>query len=79
MVLANQVDSDYYSVDFPSGITGDGTYRVQIMLQVGGSIDADNDIGLFQGEITWDGTTEIDIFTLLAITPKALYVFGPGE
>ncbi len=63
VVLANQVDSDYYSVDFPSAI-GAGVYRIQIMKQVGGSIDADADIGVAQGEIYWDGTAEIDIFTL---------------
>ena len=62
VVLANQVDSDYHSVDFPSAIAR-GTYRVQIMLIVGGGIDADADIAIAQGEIYWDGAQEIDIFT----------------
>ena len=61
--LANQADSDYHSVDFPSDITA-GVYRVQVMLQVGGAIDADLDYAVAQGEIYWDGSTEINIFTL---------------
>ena len=45
VVLANQVDSDYYSVNFPSGITSttQQAYRVQVMHQVAGAINADND------------------------------------
>jgi hypothetical protein len=56
-------ESDFYSVDFPSEINGTDpkAYRVQVMLQVGGSPDADLDFGIFQGEIFWDGTIEIDI------------------
>jgi len=63
IVLANQVDSDYYSVDFPSAV-GAGIYRVQVMKQAGGSIDADDDMGVAQGELYWDGSAEIDLFTL---------------
>ncbi len=67
-VLTNQGDgvggfSNYYTADFPSDITA-GVYRVQIYQQVGGSISADDDIEIAQGEIYWDGTAEIDIFTL---------------
>jgi hypothetical protein len=61
--LTNQVDSDYHSVDFPSDITA-GIYRVQILLQVGGSIDADADVAVAQGEIYWDGSAEINPTTL---------------
>ena len=66
VVLANQVDSDYYSVDFPAAITDSATqtYRVQVMLQAGGSIDADLDTAIAQGEIYWDGTSEVDIGTI---------------
>ena len=66
VVLANQVDSDYYSVDFPSAITDSATqtYRVQVMLQAGGSIDADLDTAIAQGEIYWDGTSEVDTGTI---------------
>ena len=60
--LANQVDSDYHSADFPTAIT-EGTYRVQVMLIAGGGIDADADFPVAQGEIFWDGTSEINIFT----------------
>jgi hypothetical protein len=65
VALTNHVDSDYYSADFPSGIAS-GTYRIQIMRQVGGSIDADADIAVAQGEFYWDGTTEIDLTTISA-------------
>ncbi len=66
VVLANQSDSDYYSVDFPAGITATTlqAYRVQIMRQIGGGIDADADIAVAQGEIQWDGTSEVDIGTI---------------
>ena len=61
--LTNHVDSDYHSANFPSAI-GAGVYRVQVMLQVGGTIDADADYGVAQGEIYWDGSAEINIFTI---------------
>ncbi len=66
VVLANQADSDYYSVDFPAAITSttQQAYRVQIMLQVAGGIHADNDIPIAQGEIFWDGVSEVDIGTI---------------
>jgi ribosome-associated translation inhibitor RaiA len=57
VVLVNQADSDYYSIDFPVAITDEDAYRVQIMLQEG-AIDADDDTGLFQGEIQWNGESE---------------------
>lgn len=63
VVLANLDDSDYYSVDFPSGISA-GTYRVQILWQIGGSIDADADEVIAHGEIDWDGTAEITPSTI---------------
>ena len=65
VVLANQVDSDYYSVDFPAGITDttQQAYRAQIFLQVGGGIDADADLGIAQGEIFWNGVSEVDVGT----------------
>ena len=60
--LVNQVDSDYYSVDFPSAITI-GTYHVQVMRR-DGAIDADADVGVGEGVIYWDGTAEQDIASL---------------
>lgn len=64
VVLTNHVDSDYHSVDFPSAITGTGVYRVQVMLIAGGGIDADADLPVAQGEISWDGVAEIDIYII---------------
>ena len=61
--LSNHADSDYHSADFPSSITA-GVYRVQVMLQAGGAIDADLDYAIAEGEIYWDGSAEINIFTL---------------
>lgn len=40
-----------------------GTYQVTVYLQVGGS-PADSDLAIAQGEIYWDGTAEINTFTL---------------
>ena len=59
VALANHADSDYHSVDFPSDISA-GVYRVQIMHQVGGAIDADADVSVGQGEIYWGGSAEIN-------------------
>ena len=76
VVLANQVDSDYYSVDFPAAITADlATYRVQVMLQVAGSINADNDVGIFQGEIFWDVDEEVDIGTITVTNTSVTNVY----
>jgi hypothetical protein len=63
LLLINQADSDYYSVDFPSAITTEGIYRVQVMLQPG-SIDADADFGIAQGEINWNGESEDTLISL---------------
>ena len=88
--LTNQGDgvggySDYYTADFPATITGEGVYRVQVLLQPG-AIDADLDFGIGQGEISWDGTAEIDIFTIdnsiniaIASASKQLNVYGEDE
>lgn len=66
VVLANQVDSDYYSANFPAAITDttQQAYRVQIMHQTGGSIDADADRAVAQAEIHWNGVSEVDIGTI---------------
>jgi hypothetical protein len=34
------------------------------MLQVGGSIDADADVAVAQGEMYWDGTEEVNLYIL---------------
>ena len=63
----------------------EGTYQVTVYLQTGGS-PANGDPQLYRGEIYWDGTAEITIFTLdaslnvLAVGEvKVVNVFGPGE
>jgi hypothetical protein len=84
ITLANQADSDFYSTNFPSGIS-QGVYRVQIFLQPG-AIDPDADSAIFLGELYWDGIQEIDlssinsnITVLTASGSKLLNIFGPGE
>ena len=82
VVLANQVDSDYHSVDFPSAITTEGVYRVQIFLIVGASIDADADLGVAQGEIDWNGSEEITAGLINTDQRLVLNVYDetvPGE
>ncbi len=54
---------DYYTVDFPAVITTAGVYRVAIAQRIGGTA-AVGDARIAQGELYWDGTTEIDISTL---------------
>ncbi len=61
--MTNHADSDYHSADFPTDIDA-GVYRVQVMHQLGGAIDADDDTPISQGEIYWDGSAEINIYTL---------------
>ena len=64
--LTNQADSDYHSADFPADITA-GVYRVQIFAQDSAVADtphADDDTVIAQGEMYWDGSADIDIFTL---------------
>jgi len=63
VAMTNHVDSDYHSVDFPSDISA-GVYRVQVLLQIGGAIDADADVVIGQGEIYWDGSAEMNTTTL---------------
>lgn len=60
--LTNHVDSDYHSVDFPSAIAK-GTYRVQVMQIAGGAMDADADKPAGQGELYWDGASEVNMLT----------------
>lgn len=78
VVLTNHVDSDYHSVDFPSDISA-GVYRVQVMLQVGGSIDADADKCVGQGEMYWDGSAEMSIHTLDALIDTVLDIVGHAD
>ncbi|KKM45579.1 hypothetical protein LCGC14_1560480 [marine sediment metagenome] len=56
---------DYYSVDFPAVITNSTlqAYRVAIAVRAGGSA-AVGDIRISQGEIQWDGISEVDIGTI---------------
>ncbi len=80
VVLANQADSDYYSVDFPSAITDTATqaYRVQVMLQVAGGINADNDLGIAQGEIQWNGSSEVDIGSIFITNQTVNNTYNEG-
>lgn len=54
---------DYYSVDFPSVITTAGVYRIAIAKRAGGSA-AVGDSRIAEGELYWDGSAEVDLFTV---------------
>ena len=76
---------DFHTVDFPSGITAAGVYRVEIRERAGGSPDTD-DVPIAQGELHWDGSAEIDITaidtlidTLISATETVKNVYGVGE
>ena len=69
----------------PSSNIPEGTYQVTVFLQAGGA-PVDSDTALFKGEIYWDGTSELTIFTLnnsisilTAAGSRVLNIFGPGE
>ena len=76
----------HYSGEFdPSSNIAEGTYQVTVYLQTGGS-PADSDTAIYKGEIYWDGTSEITIFTLDSdinilklSSSKVLNIYGPGE
>ncbi len=67
---------DYYSVDFPAVITNSTLqpYRVAIALRAGGSA-AVGDRRIAQGEIQWDGTSEVDIGTINIIQTSVTNVY----
>ena len=52
----------HYVGDFDTSIS-EGTYRITVFLRATGT-PLDSDPALAQGEIYWDGSAEIDIFTL---------------
>jgi hypothetical protein len=75
----------YYSAGFPATITTEGVYRVIIKLRTGVEAEVGN-TGLFQGELSWDGTEEIDLFTidnsistLTVSQSRVLNVYGVDE
>ncbi len=54
----------HYVGDFDtSGNIAAGVYQVAVYFQAGGS-PANSDVAIARGELYWDGTAEIDIFTL---------------
>ena len=69
---------DYYSVDFPAVITTSGIYRVAIALRAAGTA-AVGDRRIAQGEISWDGASEIVISGLTGSSFRHTNEYGPGE
>ena len=59
--MAEDGVSGHYVGDFVTS-GGSGVYRVTIYLQVGVN-PADTDMALAQGEIYWDGSKEVNVFT----------------
>jgi hypothetical protein len=75
---------DYYSVDFPAGIS-ENQHTTTVYLQLAGS-PAVNDLPIYHGEIEWDGTQEITrkilddkLDGLTGSAFKNTNVYGPGE
>lgn len=67
----------YYIENFPSdAVLVSGVYRVQIFLRTGGTPDEDDDIAVAQGEIYWDGTTEIDLLAVQGMASRVLNVYN---
>ena len=62
MTMTEDGVGGHYVGDFDSSIAA-GVYRVTVFLQAGAN-PADTDTKLAQGEINWDGSAEINIFTL---------------
>lgn len=73
--------SDYYTVDFPVGITGTDptSYRVQVMLQTTGAPDADLDFPLAQGEIVWNGSSEVTLGTITITNQTVTNIYEEGN
>jgi hypothetical protein len=84
--MAENGNGGHYEGDFDASANiAAGTYQVTIFLQTGGS-PANGDPQLYKGEIYWDGTAEISIFTLdnsinilTAAGSRVLNVYGVGE
>jgi hypothetical protein len=87
VLMAENVPDGHYVGDFDTSvnITTAGIYKVAVFLQVTG-VPVDADFPLSQGEMSWDGTTEVSFFSLdVKITGlssssfKNTNVYGPGE
>ena len=64
VAMTEEASSGHYKADFDASANiASGTYKVAIYKQAGGS-PVDSDPAIAQGEIYWDGTTEINLYTL---------------
>ena len=85
-MVENAPDGHYVGdFDTSGNITDAGIYNVTVFLAATGT-PIDSDFALSQGEISWDGTSEIGFFSLdIKITGlssssfKNTNVYGPGE
>jgi len=65
--------SGHYVCQFDAaGNIGEGIYRIAIYLQTGAN-PVDADVCIAQGELYWDGRSEINLYTL----DKVKFRFGP--
>jgi hypothetical protein len=84
--MSEEGGSGHYTGDFASGgAIAAGTYTIAVYNQAGAS-PADSDVVIAQGEIYWDGTAEInlytmdaDLVTIIANTGKVINVYPTGE
>ena len=76
--MAEEGGSGHYTGDFASGGSiGAGTYSIAVYNQAGGS-PIDSDVVIAQGQIYWSGSTELDLFTILAKLPTN-YIMGSSD
>ena len=73
--LTEEDASGHYKGDFASGGTiAAGYYHVTIYLQAGAN-PANSDVAIAQGDIPWDGTSEITGYTLYTSSTSVLGTF----
>jgi hypothetical protein len=86
VTMTENGNGGHYEGDFDASANiAEGTYQVTVFLQTGAS-PANGDPQLYKGEIYWDGTSELTIFTLdnsisilTASESKQLNIYGEGE
>ncbi len=73
--MSEEGGSGHYTGDFASGGTiGAGTYSIAVYNQAGGT-PVDSDVAIAQGEISWNGSAEENLQTILAKLPDE-YLMG---
>jgi len=76
--MSEEGGSGHYTGDFANGgAISAGTYSVAVYNQAGAN-PVDSDIPLAQGEISWGGTAEENLYTILAKLPDN-FIMGSSD